>query len=125
MPSNPLIADMSVATTECPRLARTCAVAIPMPRAAPVMKTLSAFDIWFWKLRLGDRKIKGQCAGFSNALREPSPGRAEAPFPSSFPRFTDKIPRRILANISPVGEIPMGLYCTEVEIRCIVPRVLQ
>src|SRR5687768_12553170 len=45
MPSNPLNADTSVATTECPRLASTCAVAIPMPRAAPVIKTLSAFDI--------------------------------------------------------------------------------
>src|ERR1043165_1121448 len=45
MPSNPLTADLSVATTECPRLASTCAVAIPMPRAAPVIKTLSAVDI--------------------------------------------------------------------------------
>ena len=45
MPSNPLNADMSVATTECPQLASTCAVAIPMPRAAPVIKTLSAFAI--------------------------------------------------------------------------------
>src|SRR5688572_20453997 len=45
MPSDPLNADMSVATTECPRLASTCAVAIPMPRAAPVIKTLGAFDI--------------------------------------------------------------------------------
>src|SRR5262245_36415956 len=45
MPSNPLGADRSVATTECPRLASTCAVAIPMPRAAPVIKTLSACDM--------------------------------------------------------------------------------
>jgi len=40
MPSNPLNADTSVATTECPRLASTCVVAIPMPRAAPVIKIL-------------------------------------------------------------------------------------
>src|SRR5690242_2184230 len=45
MPSNPLGADRSVATTECPRLASSCAVASPMPRAAPVIKTLCAFDI--------------------------------------------------------------------------------
>src|ERR1051326_6351307 len=45
MPSNPLNAATSVATTECPRLASSCAVAIPMPRAAPVIKTRSAFDI--------------------------------------------------------------------------------
>src|ERR1041385_5301945 len=45
MPSDPLNADTSVATTECPRLASTCAVAIPMPRGAPVIKTLSVFDI--------------------------------------------------------------------------------
>src|SRR5437016_2404841 len=41
----PRSADMSVATTECPRLPSSCAVAIPMLPAAPVIKTLSAFDI--------------------------------------------------------------------------------
>jgi hypothetical protein len=45
MPSDRLNGDMSVATTEWPRLASTCAVAIPMPRADPVIKILSAFDI--------------------------------------------------------------------------------
>jgi hypothetical protein len=52
MPSHPLNADTSVATTECPRLASTCAVAIPMPRAAPVIKTLSVFDNSEVRLRI-------------------------------------------------------------------------
>jgi hypothetical protein len=36
---------MSVATTECPRLASSFAVAIPMPGAAPVIKIFTPFVI--------------------------------------------------------------------------------
>src|ERR1700729_2715594 len=63
MPSNLLNADMSVATTECPRLASACAVAIPMPPAAPVIKILRAFDIRgvLFTLAYAGRK-KAECA---------------------------------------------------------------
>src|SRR5580698_6630439 len=63
MPSNLLNADMSVATTECPRLANACAVAIPMPPAAPVIKILRAFDIRgvLFTLAYAGRK-KEECA---------------------------------------------------------------